>query len=98
MCGIVGAYGPSASRLGGNLDNALSALAHRGPDAEGRYLSADGKCLLGHRRLSIVDLSESANQPMRRVDQVLAYNGEIYNHRELRPELPAAYLTHSDTE
>ena len=77
------------------------ALAHRGPDGKGLYL--DGALGLGHRRLSIIDLSEAASQPMLSPDGrvALVYNGEIYNFRELRRELEKAgwtFRTRSDTE
>ncbi len=64
-------------------------LAHRGPDAEGHHL--DGPVALGHRRLSIIDLSEAARQPMTNEDGTLwiVFNGEIYNFRELRRDLEA---------
>jgi asparagine synthase (glutamine-hydrolysing) len=75
-------------------------IAHRGPDDEGFW--SDGPVALGHRRLSIVDLA-GGHQPMPNEDQSvwIAFNGEIYNHRELRPSLEAAghrYATRSDTE
>src|SRR3989338_5571764 len=90
MCGIAGIYHPHA---GPNFDSdgivrgMLAALQHRGPDAEGWYRSKE--LVLGHRRLSIIDLSPSANQPLSNEDGTLwlAYNGEIYNFRELRKEL-----------
>ena len=76
-------------------------VAHRGPDAEG--LHVDGNVGLGHRRLSILDLSPEANQPMASKDGSvhIVYNGEIYNFREVRAELEAqgcAFRTRSDTE
>ena len=66
------------------------SLAHRGPDAEGHY--ADGHCTLVHRRLKILDLSPAGAQPMASDDGevVIAFNGEIYNHHQLRRELEAA--------
>ena len=98
MCGIAGFVG-SGERS--HLERMTRALAHRGPDAEG-YL-VDGPVHLGHRRLSIVDISGGA-QPMHSADGGLSivFNGEIYNHAELRLELEARghrFLTdHSDTE
>jgi asparagine synthase (glutamine-hydrolysing) len=79
----------------------LSVQTHRGPDAEGMWLSNEAEVALGHRRLSIIDLSDSANQPMEseggRFQLVL--NGEIYNYRELRVELSDyPFRTESDTE
>lgn len=97
MCGLIGAYGPSAHTLKSAMADALARIQHRGPDAQGVYLSEDGACLLGHVRLSIVDLSEGANQPFHTERSVLVYNGEIYNHAELRSN-SIPYNTHSDTE
>ena len=80
-------------------------MAHRGPDGSGVWQAADRHCTLGHRRLSIIDLSDEAAQPMVSADGRLAvvYNGEIYNHAELRRELIALgharwRTDHSDTE
>ena len=80
-------------------------MSHRGPDGAGTFVSRDGKLGLGHRRLSIIDLSPSAGQPMASSDGViqLVFNGEIYNHAEIRTELsrldPRPWQTdHSDTE
>ncbi|MBF0294467.1 MAG: asparagine synthase (glutamine-hydrolyzing) [Magnetococcales bacterium] len=86
MCGITGlvsTHGADFDRFSGMTD----ALAHRGPDARGEF-RAPG-IALGHRRLSIIDLSEAANQPMHNEDGslILVANGEIYNHRELRESL-----------
>lgn len=98
MCGIAGFVG-SGDR--GVLERMTRRLAHRGPDAEGYHI--EGPVHLGHRRLSILDLSGGA-QPMSTPDGKLTivFNGEIYNHAELRAELEAAgcsFLTdHSDTE
>ena len=77
------------------------SIAHRGPDAEG--LQVYGNVGLGHRRLSILDLSSEANQPMTNKDGSvhIVYNGEVYNFRELRAELQSegcAFRTRSDTE
>lgn len=107
MCGVVGAFRP----LGGEAtpDHILVAMrdrmVHRGPDGGGIWRSDDGCCVLGHRRLSIIDLSDTASQPMTACDGrvVLAFNGEIYNHAEIRAELVALgkynfRTDHSDTE
>jgi asparagine synthase (glutamine-hydrolysing) len=82
-----------------------AAMAHRGPDGQGVWLSSDGRVGLGHRRLAIVDLSAAASQPMADPSGrfMLSFNGEIYNHAELRSELesiqPRQWRTdHSDTE
>jgi asparagine synthase (glutamine-hydrolysing) len=85
----------------------IGRLAHRGPDDEGVWTDAEAGIGLAHRRLSIVDLSPAGHQPMRSADGrfVLTYNGEIYNHSEIRAELdrkkqaPAGgWRGHSDTE
>ena len=103
MCGIAGFV---AARSAGDreiLERMTRALAHRGPDAEGFVVDAESGVNLGHRRLSIVDLAGGA-QPMTSVDGdlVIVFNGEIYNHAELRTQLLAkGYLFqshHSDTE
>ena len=102
MCGIVGFLNRDGAAVdAGVLATMRDALAHRGPDGKGLYL--DGALGLGHRRLSIIDLSDAASQPMLSPDgQVaLVYNGEIYNFRELRRELEKAgwtFRTRSDTE
>lgn len=81
------------------------AMAHRGPDGSGIWMAPDGRVGLAHRRLSILDLSELAAQPMGSEDGrvQLVFNGEIYNHAEIRRELFAEGITswrtdHSDTE
>jgi asparagine synthase (glutamine-hydrolysing) len=101
MCGIAGVYDMPATA--GQLDAMSRALAHRGPDAEGSWgRNDDGRRVwLGHRRLSIIDLSEAANQPFTKDGLVLVFNGEIYNYQALRRELAAAgarFRTSSDTE
>ena len=106
MCGIVGAYRPTG--LVTDLDTMVDmrdAMAHRGPDGVGLWRSPDNRCLLGHRRLSIIDLSDAAAQPMVQNDGTLAivYNGEIYNHSDIRNEVTALGVSdwttdHSDTE
>jgi len=78
------------------------AMTARGPDGHGLYRDPEGRLLLGHRRLSIIDLSEAAAQPMTSEggDAVIVFNGEIYNYRQLREELRpnAGFRTESDTE
>jgi asparagine synthase (glutamine-hydrolysing) len=102
MCGIAGLVtnmnmGCARARVQSMLDDVL----HRGPDGEGIF--QDGVVHFGHRRLSIVDLSNAGAQPMESNDQqlVITYNGEVYNHIELRGELELAghrFRSHSDTE
>lgn len=90
MCGIAGTYRwPDGKAV---TDLLTETLAHRGPDGAGRYSHAlaEGEVHLGHRRLSIIDLSETGAQPMVRDGLVLTYNGELYNAPELRAELEAA--------
>ncbi len=108
MCGIVGAlvYGDGPFRVTAPYVDAMrDTMVMRGPDGDGTWISDDGRIGLGHRRLAIIDLSEKAAQPMSAADgQVrITFNGEIYNHREIRAELESAgesnWLTdHSDTE
>jgi asparagine synthase (glutamine-hydrolysing) len=94
MCGIAGIIG---SRASVDTVNAMtSLLRHRGPDGEGSW-SAPG-VVLGHRRLSIIDLSHAGDQPMVLGSRVLTYNGEIYNYEALRARLPGPWLSTSDTE
>src|SRR3954469_20705822 len=92
MCGVVGALAFSGSRFeitSAYIERMRDAMAHRGPDGVGAWIAADGRVGLGHRRLSIIDLAAAAGQPMANEDGSirLTYNGEIYNHRELRAEL-----------
>ncbi len=100
MCGIAGFAGAGDSR---DLQAMMDALVHRGPDQEGKWLDPKTGVHLGHRRLSIIDLPDGT-QPMALPDGslVVVYNGEIYNHLELRAELQALghqFMTdHSDTE
>jgi asparagine synthase (glutamine-hydrolysing) len=101
VCGIAGCYQQSDGRK--LTDVMIGRIAHRGPDAEGVWSHEDERVSvhLGHRRLSIIDLSAAADQPLRKGSLVLSYNGELYNFRELRALLQAAgatFMTNSDTE
>lgn len=103
MCGIAGIihFNQRSDYYKNEVKLLSDALRHRGPDAEGFYF--DNNVSLAHRRLSIIDLSEKANQPMQSRDGniVIVFNGEIYNYRELRNELEKEYefkTDHSDTE
>ncbi len=108
MCGIVGAFGFKNSSFpitDPYIAKMRDTMAHRGPDGVGAWVSADQKVGLGHRRLSIIDLSTVANQPMSNADGSLqvVFNGEIYNHADIRKELNQAgkfqwKTDHSDTE
>lgn len=88
MCGIAGILNldgaPASARL---IKRMTDVLVHRGPDDEGHFV--EGSFALGHRRLSIIDLSSAGHQPMATADgrYLLSYNGELYNYRELRAEL-----------
>jgi asparagine synthase (glutamine-hydrolysing) len=107
MCGIVGVVGLGS---GASIDPHLvcrmrDTMVHRGPDGAGLWLSRDRQVGLGHRRLAILDLSDAASQPM--VDAsgevAIVFNGEIYNHAQIRRELEALGSSpwrtdHSDTE
>lgn len=106
MCGIAGfLFSPRAVSGEPNelLRGMTSALMARGPDDEGHWLDSSAGVALGHRRLSVVDLSPAGHQPMisRSGRYVLVFNGEIYNHQEIRDELgeaPEAWRGTSDTE
>ena len=100
MCGIAGFIGPGTAS---ELEAMLARVAHRGPDAEGFHF--DGGLGFGHRRLSILDLSQAGHQPMHSDCGrfTVTFNGEIYNHLDIRAELEAAGVApnwrgHSDTE
>jgi hypothetical protein len=106
MCGITGLI---SGRTGTPdlIERLVDPIAHRGPDDRGTWIDPEAKLAFGHRRLSIIDLSPQGHQPMFSADGrwVITYNGEIYNHRELRSELEEAQLGpeggwrgHSDTE
>lgn len=95
MCGIVG-FNFSDKKIIKNMNNSLK---HRGPDGEGYYI--DDNVSLGHRRLSIIDLSPKGKQPMFYKDLVIVYNGEIYNFLELKKELVLKghrFISDCDTE
>src|SRR5262249_24726707 len=108
MCGISGAlaFTTTTDRVDRDLVTRMrDTMAHRGPDGAGAWVAADGRVGFGHRRLSIIDLSDAAAQPMSNEDGALwvTYNGEIYNHADLRRELSQAgrhrwKTDHCDTE
>ena len=103
MCGIAGkiVFGAKTVRPD-EVERMCDAIRHRGPDDSGEYLSPDQKVCLGHRRLSIIDLSPLGHQPMRYMDRYqIVFNGEIYNFQEKRAELEKCgyrFASHSDTE
>ncbi len=106
MCGIVGSFKAGGTGSGPEIVARMrDRMAHRGPDGVGIWCARDRSCTLGHRRLSIIDLSSNADQPMVNDAGTVAviFNGEIYNHAAIRKELEAlgtyAWRTdHSDTE
>ena len=104
MCGIAGIFNSKKMEVE-HLDKKLNVMnqliAHRGPDDQGIWSSQDKSVGLAHRRLSIIDLSMHAHQPMRSsVGDVIVFNGEIYNHTELRDALAPhwSFQSQSDTE
>lgn len=106
MCGIVGALTFDQKKITQSYVNEMrDEMTHRGPDGCGTWISNDARIGLGHRRLSIIDLTESADQPMQTKSgrYVLTFNGEIYNHHEIRKDLIADGVVdwktdHSDSE
>ena len=103
MCGIAGIIQQDPSTYSTeHLKRMTDALAHRGPDGEGLWQNNSGKILLGHRRLSIIDLSDAGKQPLHYLDRYsIIHNGEIYNYIELKEELQKhgyTFQTKTDTE
>ncbi len=104
MCGIAGILrlGPSAAIERDTIAGMTAALIHRGPDDQGLHVDPLGRCTLGFRRLSIIDL-DTGHQPIANEDESVwvVFNGEIYNYRELRTDLESRghrFRTNSDTE
>lgn len=101
MCGILGIVGDNKNISTINVKESLLTISHRGPDCQ-ETLEIDENCILGHVRLSIIDLSTSGNQPFVMDDRYyLTYNGEIFNYLELKDELSKLghyFITNSDTE
>lgn len=103
MCGIIGIYAADGVFNRRILTNGNTAMTHRGPDAFGEWWSLDGCLGLGHRRLSIIDLSAAGHQPMVSADDrfTIVFNGEIYNYAEIRESLQQhghQFRSRSDTE
>lgn len=103
MCGIVGWASRERPMDRAAFDGMIDSLAHRGPDGRGAWFDRGGRIALGHRRLSIVDLTEAGAQPMSLPEAGLhlTFNGEIYNHPELRETLEArgaVYRSRCDSE
>jgi len=103
MCGIAGIIQLGAREYTkSDLKRMTDALSHRGPDGEGYWEAPSGNVLFGHRRLSILDLSEAAAQPFHYLDRyIVIHNGEIYNYLELKDELKKkgySFRSQTDTE
>lgn len=105
MCGIVGFYSKTPILLNKVIEKMKLAISHRGPDSNGTWIDKNSGIVLGHQRLSIVDLSQAGHQPMKSNTEryVLTYNGEIYNHLEIRKQIESfksniIWSGHSDTE
>ena len=101
MCGIAGFIDSKLSReiAQGTIDSMLESISHRGPDATSNWVEMP--IVLGHNRLSIIDLSDDGVQPMHHFDSVIVFNGEIYNYLEIREvliEKGYQFKTQSDTE
>lgn len=102
MCGLIGFWGRGYRE---NSVDVLGTLKHRGPDNSGEwwYANNNGPLWLGHRRLSILDLSEAGHQPMvdPKTGNVIIYNGEVYNYKKIRHSLEQngqTFISNSDTE
>jgi len=105
MCGVTGLMAPDYtgdfSRLATTAERMATAISHRGPDDRGLWVEAEAGIALAHQRLSILDLTTAGHQPMHSATgrYVIAFNGEIYNHGDLRCRLTGhAWRGHSDTE
>lgn len=106
MCGIVGVVNHKPEKISRDcLITMRDTMIHRGPDGEGVWLSENQQVGFGHRRLAIIDPASNASQPMQSFDKqtVICFNGEIYNHQELREQLKQQGVSqwqtdHSDTE
>lgn len=101
MCGIAGIISNRQSKLQ-EVQQMISCISHRGPDGEAVWQNEKQIIALGHRRLSIIDLSNNASQPMHYLNRYsIVHNGEIYNYKELRQQLMSKgyhFKSHSDTE
>lgn len=103
MCGIAGAISLVNGVNPDPVAKMIAGIAHRGPDDSGLWKNENGRCVLGHARLSIIDLTKAGHQPM--IDpstgNCIVFNGEVYNHNELREDcskLGDVFYSHSDTE
>lgn len=101
MCGIVTVYNSKSKIDEDTLIKMKDSLKHRGPCADGARVECDGRLGIGNTRLSLVDLYDRSDQPLKIDDVVISFNGEIYNHKDLRKELERlgyVFETLSDTE
>ncbi|MEZ4273008.1 MAG: asparagine synthase (glutamine-hydrolyzing) [Myxococcota bacterium] len=100
MCGIAGTFGKNAHAASQRSVAVLQSIKHRGPDAEGSYLSSDQQFFVAHTRLAIIDPSQGGAQPMQSAAAVLAFNGELYNHAQIRKARlkSSRFESDSDTE
>jgi asparagine synthase (glutamine-hydrolysing) len=100
MCGIAGFFSPGKKISQHDLELMTNSMSHRGPDAAGFFFNEEKTVGLGHRRLSIIDLSDAANQPMISHSEryVIVFNGEVFNFREIKEQLKISTRTTSDTE
>lgn len=103
MCGIAGIIQSNPGRYQlQQLRQMTGAIAHRGPDGNGEWCNQNNTVLLGHRRLSIIDLSQAGHQPMHYLDRYcIIHNGEIYNYKELKSQLQQkgySFRSQTDTE
>jgi asparagine synthase (glutamine-hydrolysing) len=103
MCGIAGIVSASQNKFSRqDVEKMSSCLSHRGPDGSSVWQSDDATAILGHNRLAIIDLSDTASQPMHYLERyTIVHNGEIYNYKELRDQLSShgyVFKTQSDTE
>jgi asparagine synthase (glutamine-hydrolysing) len=103
MCGIAGQVRYTDAPFSGHVAGMVDRLHHRGPDDSGLWVSAQNECVLGHTRLSIIDLSDAGHQPMidRLTGNAITFNGEIYNFLELRKACEKdgdTFTSQSDTE
>src|SRR5438876_1459269 len=89
MCGITGFFAPGGIDTNDRVCRMANTIDHRGPDDSGLWIDQNCGLAFGHRRLAVLDLSRAGHQPMVSTNgrYVVIYNGEIYNHLELRAEL-----------
>jgi asparagine synthase (glutamine-hydrolysing) len=103
MCGIAGIFSNDKDQIRlEKIKGITDSISHRGPDGDGHWINEEGTLALGHRRLSIIDLSDSGKQPMHYLDRyTITFNGEIYNYLEIREDLIKEgykFKSSSDTE